>query len=169
MVESRGHVAVLDRASCVGRPTSIGPSFKFNNDGSLPAGNQPLGNGGGDAGNLVCIPAMYLVVPINQQFAFGLGINVPFGLETEWDDGWIGRYQGLHSKVETININPALSWKINDQFTLGVGANWQRAKLKFTSAQNYGGAVAAQLCRERGVPAVRWRQLRRRRTGSMPT
>jgi long-chain fatty acid transport protein len=119
------------------------PSFKFNNDGSVAAGNQPLGNGGGDAGNPVFIPAMYVVVPINQQFAFGLGVNVPFGLETEWDDGWIGRYQGLHSKVETLNINPALSWKVNDSFTLGAGVSWQRAKLKFTSAQNYGGAIAA--------------------------
>ena len=121
----------------------IQPSFKLSNDGSLPAGNQPLGNDGGDAGNLVAIPAMYLVVPINQQFAFGLGIGVPFGLETEWDDGWLGRYQGLHSKVETINVNPSLSWKINDAFTLGAGVSWMRAKLKFTSAQNYGGAIAA--------------------------
>jgi long-chain fatty acid transport protein len=119
----------------------IGPSFKLNNDGSLPALNQPLGGDGGDAGNLVGIPAMYIVVPINNQFAFGLGIGVPFGLETEWDDGWLGRYQGIHSKVETINVNPALSWKINDSFTLGAGVSYQHAKLKFTSAQNYGGAL----------------------------
>ena len=121
----------------------IAPSFKFNNDGSLPAANQPLGGNGGNAGNVVGIPAMYVVVPITQQFAFGLGIGVPFGLETEWDNGWLGRYQGIHSKVETINVNPALSWKINDKFSLGAGVSYQHAKLDFTSAQNYGGALAA--------------------------
>lgn len=123
--------------------TAVITSFKLNNDGSLPAGNQPLGGNGGDAGGTVFLPAMYLVVPINQQFQFGIGVNVPFGLETDWDDGWLGRYQGLNSKVETINVNPALSWKINDQFTVGAGFSWQRAKLSFSSAQNYGGAIAA--------------------------
>ena len=31
---------------------------------------------------------------------------------TEYDDGWLGRYQALKSQIETINVNPALSWKI---------------------------------------------------------
>lgn len=132
----------LTRAQVVVGGTLAITSFKLNNDGSLPAANQPLGGSGGDAGGPVFLPALYLAVPINQQFVFGLGVNVPFGLETDWDDGWIGRYQGLNSKVETINVNPALSWKINDQFSVGAGVSWQRAKLTFTSAQNYGGAIA---------------------------
>jgi long-chain fatty acid transport protein len=122
----------------------IWPSFKLNNDGSQPAFQQRLGGDGGDAGNVVAIPAMYIVVPINPQFAFGLGIGVPFGLETEWDDGWLGRYQGVHSKVETLNVNPALSWKINDSFTVGAGASYQHAKVKFSAAQNYAGGVYGQ-------------------------
>ena len=51
-------------------------------------------------------------MPINPQWSFGLGINVPFGLKTEYDDGWIGRYQGLKSEIKTINVNPALSWQV---------------------------------------------------------
>ena len=121
----------------------VGPSFKFNNDGSLPAFNQQLGGSGGDAGGVIAIPAMYFVVPINQQFAFGLGIGAPFGLETDWDSGWLGRYQGLNSKVETLNVNPALSWKINDSFTVGVGVDYQRVKAKFTQNKNYSGSLYA--------------------------
>ena len=40
---------------------------------------------------------------------FGLGVNAPFGLKTDYDDGWIGRYQALKSQIKTINVNPALS------------------------------------------------------------
>jgi hypothetical protein len=84
----------------------ITPSIKFSNNASVMATNQPLGNNGGDAGGYNYTPIVYLAMPINPQWAFGLGINVPFGLVTEYDDGWIGRYQGLKSKIETLNVNP---------------------------------------------------------------
>lgn len=120
-------------------------SNKFSNDGSLPAANQPLGGNGGNAGITALVPAMYVVVPINEQFAFGLGIGAPFGLETDWDGGWLGRYQALNSKIETLNVNPAFSWKINESFTVAAGANWQKLKVpSLTSNANYGGLVAGQ-------------------------
>src|SRR4030095_14080257 len=83
--------------------TIITPSIKCNNDGnSLPAFNQTLGGTGGDAGSTNYVPNLYLVVPINKQFAVGLGVGVPFGLKTEYDSGWLGRYQALKSDIKTI-------------------------------------------------------------------
>ena len=119
----------------------ITPSIKFRNDGSLPAANQPLGGDGGDAGGNNFVPNMYIAVPINQQWAFGLGVNVPFGLTTEYDDGWLGRYQALKSQIQTININPAISFKVNPQFSVGVGVNYQHIKATLTNNVNYSGAL----------------------------
>ena len=126
----------------VGAINAVTPSIKFNDDGSLHAFNQPLGGTGGDAGGTGVIPALYVVVPINQQFALGLGVNAPFGLKTDWDSGWLGRYQGLYSKVETINVNPALSWRIVPNFTVGVGVDWQKVKATLTSNFNYSAGLA---------------------------
>lgn len=120
----------------------ITPSFKFHDEGSQPAAFQPLGGAGGDGGSTNVVPNLYLAVPINHDLAFGLGVNVPFGLVTEYDSDFIGRFQGIKSDVETINVNPALSWKVNDQFAVGVGVNWQRIKANFTSMVNYSGALA---------------------------
>jgi long-chain fatty acid transport protein len=119
------------------------PSNKFSDDGSLPAANQPLGaNSGGDAGGLNVIPNLYLVVPYSQQLAFGLGVNVPFGLTTEYDDGWIGRYHGIKSQVKTINVQPTVSWKVNDQLSVGLGIDFQWVDARLTSDVNYSGAIA---------------------------
>jgi len=112
----------------------ITPSIKFSDSGSQHALNQPLGGSGGDAGSTNYVPNMYLVVPINQQFAFGLGIGAPFGLVTEWDNGWIGRYQAIKSDVKTMNINPAISWKIVPEFSVGVGVDYQQIKATFVAA-----------------------------------
>ncbi len=119
----------------------ITPSIKFSNDGSLPAANQPLGGNGGDAGGYNYTGAIYLAVPINPQWSFGLGTNVPFGLKTEYDDGWLGRYQALMSKIETINVNPALSWQVTPTLALGAGVNYQRIKATLTNNINYSGAL----------------------------
>ena len=119
----------------------ITPSIKFRNNASVPATNQPLGGDGGDAGGYNFVPNMYLSVPINQQWTFGLGVNAPFGLTTEYDDGWIGRYQALKSKIETININPAIAWKVTPQFSVGVGVNYQQIKATLTNNVNYSGAL----------------------------
>jgi long-chain fatty acid transport protein len=128
-------------------------SAKLSDNGSLPAAFQPLGDNGGDAGTCAVVPSLYLAVPINKQFAFGLGIGAPFGLKTEYDSSWLGRFQAIKSEVKTLNINPALSWKVVDTVTVGAGVNWQQIKATLTNAVNYSGALAtaAQQAAETGL------------------
>jgi long-chain fatty acid transport protein len=121
----------------------VNPSAKFNDNGSIHALNQPLGGNGGDAGSMAAVPNMYLVVPLNKQWSLGLGVNAPFGLVTEYENGWIGRYQALKSDVKTLNVNPAVSWKITDSVAIGVGANYQQIKATFTNNFNYSAGLAA--------------------------
>ena len=120
----------------------ITPSIKFSNSNSQAAAFQPLGGDGGDAGSTVAVPNLYLVVPINHDWSFGLGVNSPFGLIDEYDDSWIGRFQGVKSDVKTYNVNPAVSWRVNDQLALGVGVSWQKIDATFTGQVNYSGAIA---------------------------
>jgi long-chain fatty acid transport protein len=119
----------------------ITPSIKFQNDASQPAANQPLGNTGGDAGGYNFVPNMYLSVPINKDWTFGLAVNVPFGLTTEYDDGWIGRFQSLKSEIKTLNVNPAIAWKVTPQFAVGVGVSYQQIDATLTNNVNYSAAL----------------------------
>jgi long-chain fatty acid transport protein len=120
----------------------ITPSNKFRNDGSIAASFQPLGGDGGDAGSTNFVPNLYVNVPINPQWNFGLGVNAPFGLKTEYDNGWLGRFHGIKSEIKTINVNPALSWKIVPTFAVGVGVDWQRIDATLTNNVNYSAGLA---------------------------
>lgn len=131
----------LPKMQAVAAMHIITPSIKFRNDASRPALNQPLGGDGGDAGGFNFVPNMYLSVPINAQWTFGLGINAPFGLTTEYDDGWLGRYQSLKSQIQTLNVNPALAWKATPTLSLGFGVNYQYLKATLTNNVNYSGAL----------------------------
>jgi long-chain fatty acid transport protein len=95
----------------------------------------PLGSGqGGDAGSWSVVPSFYLAAPIGEKLALGVGVSVPFGLKTEYDDNWVGRYQGIKSDVKTINVNPSIAYRITPTISLGAGVNWQRVDAELTNA-----------------------------------
>jgi long-chain fatty acid transport protein len=117
-------------------------SAKFHDNGSQPAALQPLGGTGGDAGSCAIVPNLYLGIPFTDKWSFGIGVNVPFGLKTEYDSDWLGRFQAVKSKLDTVNINPVLSWEPTPHLTVGGGVSWQRLKATLTSKVNYAGAFA---------------------------
>lgn len=105
--------------------------------------NIPLrGGDGGEAGETGVVPNFYYVRRLNPDMVFGLGVNVPFGLATDYEEGWEGRYHALRSEVMTVNINPSLAWKVNEQLSLGAGVNVQYVEVpELSNALDY-----AQIC-----------------------
>lgn len=69
-------------------------------------------------------PHAYWVQPINNTWKFGLGIETPFGLQTEWDnpDQFAGRFLSTKAALEAIDLNPTLGWQITPNFGIGFGA-----------------------------------------------
>jgi long-chain fatty acid transport protein len=139
------------------------PSTKFTNDGSTPAAasNPALVGNGEDAGETAFVPNLFFAMGLNPAWSIGLGINVPFGLATEYAPDWIGRFQGIESEVKTLNINPSLSYKISDAISFGFGVSYQRAEIDLVSAVNYSGiafgAGGAPLLAAAGGPGVEGR------------
>lgn len=117
----------------VGAVHLIKPSIKFKNENSLAATGQGLGGEGGDAGGVNVVPNLYVITPLGAEWSFGLGLNSPFGLVTEYDDAWIGRFQAIKSSIKTINVNPALAWRPMPRVGVGLGLNYQRIDAEFTN------------------------------------
>lgn len=129
----------------------IKPSIRFNDRGSTPAASTPGGTGpfamngdGGNAGELAFVPNLYASWQYNEQLFFGIGINVPFGLATDYDPDWMGRFHAIKSEIRAINVNPTVAIKVSDALSVGFGVNWQRADAELTKAVNYSfvGALA---------------------------
>lgn len=116
----------------------ISPSAKFSGTATGLAPFQTAGTAmGGDAGSPALVPNTYIVMELEPALRFGLGINAPFGLQTEYDSNWVGRFQGIKSKLQTINLNPSLSYQANDTVSLGIGLNYQHITGELTSMTNY--------------------------------
>lgn len=104
----------------------IMPKAEFTNDNSTLVSTAPLTGSNQDGGVTKFVPNFYYITQINDDWTFGLGINAPYGLETDYnDDSWIGRYHATHSEMMTININPALAVKASDKLSIGFGLSYQ--------------------------------------------
>ena len=119
----------------VGALSLISPSMKFSDSGESTVPGQsvglqtPGGGNGGNAGDLAAVPSAYLSWEVQPNSVWlGIGVNAPFGLSTEWDTGWVGRFHAIESSIETININPSIAWKVNEQLSLGAGFSAQKMK-----------------------------------------
>lgn len=111
------------------------PYAKFKIDSATRVNGLPLGTeSGGDAGKTGVVPNLYYMNKITDKLFFGLGINSPFGLFTEYSKDWAGRYHAIESGAQTININPSLALKVKDKLSLGFGVNAMYMKAKLTNA-----------------------------------
>ncbi len=110
----------------------INSTAEFNDKGSTDLSNLPpplastaRGGDGGDAGDTFYVPNFYYVRDFGEKYKIGLGINAPFGLGTEYDSGWMGRYTSTDSELKSININPAIAFRANEKLSIGLGMNIQ--------------------------------------------
>ena len=114
------------------------PDIKFKDQASTSAvGTSLSGGDGGNGGENAYVPILYYVRDINDKFKFGLGINAPFGLATKYDANWQGRYQGIESRITTVNISPNIAWKLNKRWSFAIGADIQYMDAKFTNAIDF--------------------------------
>ena len=132
----------LTEAQAIALASGIEITSQLHSSGSVPAFGQPLGGSGGDAGDLNVVPGAYLVVPLAARLTAGIGVNAPFGLALEYDAGWVGRFQALRSEIETLNVNPAVSYRLNEHVAIGAGISYQRIQAELTNAVNYSAVVA---------------------------
>lgn len=74
------------------------------------------------------IPHGYLVHQINDKVWFGLGMTVPFGMGTEYDDDWTGNQHGISATILTFDLNPNFAFKLSEKFSVGFGTSIQYAQ-----------------------------------------
>ncbi len=63
----------------------------------------------------------YISHAFNDTISAGLGIFNPFGLGTEWNGNWEGKYLATTSKIETYNFNPVISYRIIPTLSFAAG------------------------------------------------
>ncbi|CZF80230.1 47 kDa outer membrane protein precursor [Grimontia celer] len=70
------------------------------------------------------IPNFYFSHQLNEKVYLGLALSSNFGMHTKLDDNFKGTQFGNEASVMTMEINPNIAYKINDQFSVGAGVRY---------------------------------------------
>ena len=98
------------------------------------ASGATRGSNDGDMVPFIGAPMGYYVKPLDDNWSFGLGLYVPFGLVTDYERNFQGRYHGDRSEVRVITLQPTLSYRFNEQLSVGFGPTINRIDGELTSA-----------------------------------
>ncbi|AYV37259.1 outer membrane protein transport protein [Aeromonas veronii] len=69
------------------------------------------------------VPASYFIQPLNDQWAWGIGIFSNYGLSTEYSKTFPAGAGAGDTELMTFNINPNIAYRINEHFSVGAGIN----------------------------------------------
>ncbi len=69
-------------------------------------------------------PQLYAAYRASENIVLGLGVFAPFGLGTEWDKAWNGRYTSTFAEIQTVHINPTISYSATEKVSVGAGVSY---------------------------------------------
>lgn len=105
----------------------------------------------------IAVPHLYATWGATDRLGLGVGVYVPYGLETKWPtDGFEGRFSGYDNALQSIYVQPTLAYQLTDGVSVGGGPTIvigsvelnQRLDLSQQTVPGSGGLTFSQL----GVP-----------------
>lgn len=104
--------------------TIISSEFKYETSEPAPSRNET-------SDGTFFPSTVYYTQQLSDQVWWGLGFFSPFGLETDWNKDWTGRYISTKSTITTFELNPNLAMKVGERgsFALGLRVLYVDAEL----------------------------------------
>jgi long-chain fatty acid transport protein len=130
-------MALLNDNEFEGALSYIGPSTQFTGYATNPqTGGIVSGVQGGSAVAPAASGASFGVLDLAPNWRLGFSVTAPFGERTAYPSNFVGRYQSLVSAITALNFGLALSYKVNDHFSIGGGPNFDYLSARLTQNIN---------------------------------
>ena len=64
---------------------------------------------------------LYLTHKLNDKLAAGFSVNNPYGLGSQWEEDWIGKYVAGKTEITTFFISSVIAYDLMDNLTISAG------------------------------------------------
>ena len=114
-------MTLFDKAQFSGAVSIVDPEVNVTQNDVPGSGGQSQSSD--DVAPLQIVPAAYYISPINDKWAWGIGMFTNYGVATDYpDDIYAGDLAGDTALV-SVNLNPNLAYRVNEQISVGGGVN----------------------------------------------
>ncbi len=87
---------------------------------------------------IIPVPNVYLTHALSPDLTAGIGLYVPYGLQTNWPtEGFEGRFVGYHTDVRSIYIQPTLGYQVTPKLKLGAGVAYITSRLELRQRADF--------------------------------
>lgn len=82
-------------------------------------------------------PTVFVTQELPWDFTFGLGFYADFGLGSKYDDNWAFKYDSIQTDLEAFTVNPALSYKVTDKWSVAGGLRLTYVMFETTQLRDF--------------------------------
>ncbi|EPE1460657.1 long-chain fatty acid transporter FadL [Morganella morganii] len=140
-------MTLFDRPSMSAGAILINPSVDISGRSPLPSHNSTDAK---DIAPSAVVPNLHFITPINEKWFFGASATSNFGLATEFKDDYTAGLIGGKTDLKTVNFNMAGAYRLNDNFSFGLGLNAVYADAEISRHAGEAGAYGPMI----GLPVI---------------
>ncbi len=130
-------MALLNQDELDGNVSYISPSANFSGYNTNPlTGGTVSGTQGGNAVTPAASGALFGVFALAPNWRLGFSVTNPYGERTSYPSDFVGRYQSLVSSITGVDFGIALSYKVNNHFSVGGGPVIEYFDARLTQSLN---------------------------------
>lgn len=151
----------IQKRQVVANVSGIIADAEFEGSSITPTSPTTVGSISGsaaDASSTALVPTVYMAVPVNEDFVFGLSLTAPYATGTEFDSDNIGRYMATESSITGINFGYGFGARLMPSLSIGMTLNMQYVSAVNEAAINLSGACSGLMgtatCAGLGVTAA---------------
>lgn len=97
---------------------------------------------GRDSGKVLLteiVPFAFYSNQINEELTIGLGFYVPFGLSSNYQQDWAGRYFADETAIQVLSLQPAFGYQLTPWLSVGGGLSLNRAEGTLSKFKDHAG------------------------------
>jgi long-chain fatty acid transport protein len=97
---------------------------------------------GRDSGKLTLselVPFAFYSDHLSEDISWGVGVYAPFGLSSNYQDDWVGRYFADETAIKVVAMQPTVAYKLNEAWSVGAGVSVNYAEGTLSKYKDHSG------------------------------
>ncbi len=102
-------------------------------------GAPVMGRQEGENSLLEVVPFAFYTDEINDDLSYGAGFYVPFGLSSDYDNDWAGRYFADETTIQVLALQGSVAYQLTPLWSVGLGLNLNHAQGTLSKYKDHNG------------------------------
>lgn len=91
-------------------------------------GAPVVGRNSGQNSLLEVVPFIFFSDELAERFNYGVGFYVPFGLSSDYDNDWVGRYFANETAIQVLALQGSVAFELSPSWSIGLGLTINHAE-----------------------------------------